>query len=91
MFTRIVYISHISKHDQLSSRSGPDNMGPKRAYSVFITDAVFICKFYIFMSCFLNRKPLKKAKAERPQVNKSFALLMINSQQTQTIFIYWFV
>ena len=25
------YISHISKHDQLSSRSGPDNMGPKRA------------------------------------------------------------
>ena len=29
---------------------------------------------------FLNRKPLKKAKAERPQVNKSFALLMINTQ-----------
>ena len=31
VFTRIVYISHISKHNQLSSRSGPDNMGPKRA------------------------------------------------------------
>ena len=31
VFTRIVYISHISKHDQLSSRSGPDNMGSKRA------------------------------------------------------------
>ena len=28
---RNVYISHIAKHDQLSSRSGPDNMGPKRA------------------------------------------------------------
>ena len=27
VFTRIVYISHISKHDQLSSLSGPDNMG----------------------------------------------------------------
>ena len=31
VFTRIVYISHISTHDQLSSRSEPDNMGPKRA------------------------------------------------------------
>ena len=74
MFTRIVYISHISKYDQLFSRSGLDNMGPKRAQS-------FIRKFYIFMSFFFfNRKPLKKAKAERPQVNKLFALLMINSQ-----------
>ena len=31
VFTCIVYISHISKHDQLSSRSGPDNMDLKRA------------------------------------------------------------
>ena len=30
-FTHIVYISHISKYDQLSSRSGPDDIGPKRA------------------------------------------------------------
>ena len=73
VFTRIVYISHISKHDQLLSRSGLDNMNPKRAQS-------FIRKFYIFMFFFKNRKPLKKAKAERPQVNKLFALLMINSQ-----------
>ena len=29
---------------------------------------------------FLNRKPLKKAKADMPQVNKPFALFMINSQ-----------
>ena len=36
VFTRNVDISHISKHDQLSSRSGLDNMGPKRAYFVFI-------------------------------------------------------
>ena len=43
VFTRIVYISHISKHAQLLSRSGLDNMGPKRAQS-------FIRKFYIFMS-----------------------------------------
>ena len=71
MFTRIVYISHISEYDRLSSRSGPDNMGLKRTYS-------FIRKFYIFMSFFFSRKPLKKAKAERPQVNKAFALLMIN-------------
>ena len=40
---RIVYISHISKHAQLLSRSGLDNMGPKRAQT-------FIRKFYIFMS-----------------------------------------
>ena len=31
VFRHIVYISHISKNDQLSSRSGPYNMGPKRA------------------------------------------------------------
>ena len=43
VFTRIVYISHISKHAQLLSRSGLDNMGPKRAQA-------FIRKFYIFMS-----------------------------------------
>ena len=73
MFTRIVYISHISKHAQLLSRSGLDNMGLKRAQS-------FIRKFYIFMSFVQNRKPLKKAIAERPQVNILFALLMINSQ-----------
>ena len=29
LFTFHIYI--VSKHDQLSSRSGPDNMGPKRA------------------------------------------------------------
>ena len=27
-----------------------------------------------------HQLPLKKAKAERPRVNKSFALVMINSQ-----------
>ena len=43
----------------------------------------FIRKFYIFISFFLNRKPLKKA--ERPQVNKPFALLMINSQHIYSI------
>ena len=31
VFTRIVYISHISKHDQFSSRRGPDNLGLERA------------------------------------------------------------
>ena len=38
------------------------------------THVTFICKFYIFYFFFLNRKFLKKAKAERPQVNKLFAL-----------------
>ena len=47
IYTRIVYISHISKHDQLLSRSGLDNMGSKRAQS-------FIRKFYIFMSFFFK-------------------------------------
>ena len=48
-----VYISHISKHAQLLSRSGLDNMGPKRAQSFirkFYRAQSFIRKFYIFMS-----------------------------------------
>ena len=31
VFTGNIYISHISKHDKLSCRSGRDNMGLKRA------------------------------------------------------------
>ena len=72
MFTRSVYISHISKHDQLSDRSGPDNMGPK-GHNLLFVNFTFICHFNIETS-------LKKTKAERPQVNKLFALLMMNSQ-----------
>ena len=87
MFSRIVYISHISKHDQLSESRWARQHGPEKGIICFSTYAIFICKFYIFMSFFLNRKLLKKAKAEMPQVNKSFALLMINSLH---IYIFFF-
>ena len=40
---------------------------------------LFVNLHFLFPLCF-NRKPLEKAKAERPQVSKAFVLLMINSQ-----------
>ena len=46
----------------------------RKWHNLLFVNFTFLCHF------FLNRKPLKQAKAERPQVNKAFALLMINSQ-----------
>ena len=40
------YISHIPKHTQLSSRSGLDNMDPKRAFSNISTSITCVCQFY---------------------------------------------
>ena len=44
----------------------------------------------LFFCFFFNRKPLKQAKAERPQVNKSFAVLMINSLSL-SLYIYIYI
>ena len=45
----------------------------RKGHNLLFVNFTFLCHFQ-------NRKPLKKAKAEGPQVNKPFALLMINSQ-----------
>ena len=58
MFTCIVYISHIFKHDQLLNRSGLDNMGPKRAQS-------FIRKFYIFISFFCKIETSEEGESQK--------------------------
>ena len=42
VFTCIVYISHISKYDQLSSRCGPDNMGRNHLF----VNCTFLCHFF---------------------------------------------
>ena len=50
VLTRNFYISHISKHVQLSSRSGLDNIARKEhnLFSNNSTNVALICKFYIF-------------------------------------------
>ena len=47
VFTRIVYISHVSKHDELVKSQ---RKRLEKGIIWFSTPATFICKFYIFMS-----------------------------------------
>ena len=39
---------------------------------MFVIFTIYVCKYY--------NEPLNNVKAERPQVNKLFALLLINSE-----------
>ena len=74
MFTRIVYISHILNTISYKVAAGQITWA-RKGHNLF-----FVIFTFLYHCFFFNRKPLKKAKAERPQVNTSFALLMINSQ-----------
>ena len=70
LFTFHIYLNTIS----YQVAAGQITWGWKVHNLVFV-NFTFLCHFF-----FLNRKPLKKAKAEMPQVNKSVALLMIHFQ-----------
>ena len=45
VFTRMVYIPHISKHNQLSSRNGSDNMGLKKKHNILFVSFTLLCHF----------------------------------------------
>ena len=78
--SRVIFTFHIYPNTiSCQAATGPEND------IIFLptisTHLTFICKFYIFISFFFKiEKPLKKAKAERPKVKKSFALLKFDSQ-----------
>ena len=51
--SRNAYILHITKHAQLSSRSGPEK--DIICFPTFSTEVYFLCKFTFFVSFFIQK------------------------------------
>ena len=92
------YISHIPKHTQLSSRSGLDNMDPKRAFSNISTSITCVCQFYYIYikrvreksrECHNNKSQPFPDTTDKSNTHKSnkctFALRLVLSSPSEVI------